>query len=135
MHSSQNIYNVSLIRKFNFVVGAICSKQAPCVLEVLHLCIALERRSNSLVVPRAQQDATIGCGQLVILPLLQVVVVVQPLIHQLAEVYLDMAAESTVNRLDVVGLVGRQLVVVNAQTLQHVNVARLLLRVQVVLEE
>jgi len=53
------------------------------------------------------------------LPLLEVVLVVEPLIEQLPKVDFDLAPHAAINRLHLVGLVGRHLVVVDANRLHH----------------
>ena len=87
------------------------------MLEVLALGLALERLHGGLVEPVGEEDAAVRGRQLVRLPFLEVVLVVKPLIEQLPEVDFDLAPHAAINRLHLVGLVGRHLVVVDANRL------------------
>ena len=69
------------------------------MLEVLHLGVALQRSLDRLVKPSCQQDAAVGGGERVIFPFRQVLVLVEPLVQQLAEVNLDMLPQPAVNRV------------------------------------
>ena len=60
------------------------------VLEVLALGLALERLHGGLVEPVGEEDAAVRGRQRVRLPLLEVVLVVEPLIEQLPKVDFDL---------------------------------------------
>ena len=83
-------YRVPLRRTFEFylvVVGAVRREQRARVLEVLALRLALQRLLARLVVPGAQEDAPVGGGEGVLLPLEgagggRVVTVSKPLLPQ-----------------------------------------------------
>ena len=77
------------------------------MLEVLALGLALERLHGGLVEPVGEEDAAVRGRQLVRLPFLEVVLVVRPLIEQLPKVDFDLAPHAAINRLHLVGLVGR----------------------------
>ena len=57
--------------------------------------------------PLREQDAAVACGELAALPLLEVLIVVQPRIQILAKAVLDQTADAAVDGLHLVGLVGR----------------------------
>ena len=59
------------------------------MLEVLALGLALERLHGGLVEPVGEEDAAVRGRQRVRLPLLEVVLVVEPLIEQLPKVDFD----------------------------------------------
>ena len=88
------------------------------MLEVLALGLALERLHGGLVEPVGEEDAAVRGRQRIRLPLLEVVLVVEPLIEQLPKVDFDGPCRvPAINRLHLVGLVGRHLVVVDANRL------------------
>ena len=60
------------------------------MLEVLALGLALERLHGGLVEPVGEEDAAVRGRQRVRLPLLEVVLVVEPLIEQLPKVDFDL---------------------------------------------
>ena len=98
------------------------------MLKVRPLGVPLERFLVGIEVPMRQQNSTVGSGQLgpvVSFPQRQVVVVLHPQVHLIAHLQLDVLAESAVDRLHLVGLVGRDLVVVQADELEEINVVRL----------
>ena len=85
-----------------------------------------------------QKNSTVACGQLgpiVSLPKRQVVVVLEPLVHLVTHLQLDVLAKSAVDRLYLIRLVGRDLVVVHADELKEIDLVGLLLGVEVVLKE
>ena len=84
------------------VVGAVCGEKRARVLEVFELGVTLQRTHRGCVVPVGEKHPAIGRGEPVLLPLGQVVIVIQPLIHQLAEVDLDVPPEPSVNGLHLV---------------------------------
>ena len=53
------------------------------MFEIFALGITFERLLDCLEVPIGQENAPIRCGQGVVLPLSEVVVVVEPLVHLL----------------------------------------------------
>ena len=69
------------------------------MLEVLALGLALERLHGGLVEPVGEEDAAVRGRQRVRLPLLEVVLVVEPLIEQLPKVDFDLAPHAAINRL------------------------------------
>ena len=92
--------------------------RAPACSKYLRLAsLALERLHGGLVEPVGEEDAAVRGRQRVRLPLLEVVLVVEPLIEQLPKVDFDLAPHAAINRLHLVGLVGRHLVVVDANRL------------------
>ena len=70
----------------------------------LNLASPLKGTQCGLVVPVGEEDAAIRCGQLILFPLREVLIVIQPLIHQLAEIDLHMPPEPAVDGLHLGGL-------------------------------
>ena len=105
------------------------------MLEILHFRITLQSTQCGFVEPAAQKDSPIGRSETVLLPLGEVVIIIHPLIHLLAQIDLHVPPKPTVDWLHLVSLVGRQLVVIYAPLLEELDVVWLLLRVQVVLEQ
>ena len=69
------------------------------MLKVLQLRLTLKGSLHGLRVPARQEHAPIRSTQRVVLPLLEVLVVVQPLVHLLAEVDLHLLPQASVNRV------------------------------------
>ena len=89
--------------------------------------------------PLCKENTAVARRESVALPLIEVVVVLQPLVQEVADVEFDRHSNAAIDGLDLVRLVGRQLVVVSLavrlEVVDVLRVARLALRVQVVLEE
>ena len=82
------------------VIAAVRGQQRPRVLEVLALGVALERPRHSREIPIAEKNAAIGRRQQVLLPLGEILLGVQPRVHLLAQVDLDVAPKAPVDRLN-----------------------------------
>ena len=75
--------------------------------EVFPLCIGLKSFAYSFEVPIGEQDAPVRRSKAIILPLREIVIVIQPLIHVLAEVDFDLPPQRAVNWLNLVSFIGR----------------------------
>ena len=63
------------------IIGAVSGEEGASVLKVLAFCLALQRPVAGLEEPVREEDAPVGSGEGVVLPLGQVVVIVKPLVH------------------------------------------------------